>query len=203
MTLPRLAACGLMAALTAPAHGQAPEYLDTPLPIPAAGDYVHDGSGMVFPVAVGPWQRIELQRFDRDALDVAGSYWLTQPDGGAVATFYVAPLPIPEGGPAARDAACHEQFAVYRDEVVRRNRARLLTEAKVPAPGGSAFDDGFQATFRYAGNGGDTVMQLSLFCFVGGPWAFEYRISQSAEELLPKAVAVLMNGLVWTVPPGP
>src|SRR5688572_5900640 len=70
-----------------------PQPLDQPHIILAEGAYVHEKSGMTFPIAVGDFQRGAVQRYDREGLDVSAGYNLFDSRRQIIATVYVYPAP--------------------------------------------------------------------------------------------------------------
>lgn len=179
-----------------------------PEEIVTTGAYVHEGSGMTLPAAVGAWQRIDVYRYDTLATDVSASYRLEQPNGSVLATTYVYPMP---GGwttdPTVRAKACRAEYERRKTEVVTYyDDVDVLAEMDAQPPQGGDFDPGHWASFAYeteiAGRDQPARSELHVFCYIGGPWAFEYRITRPADLEATKAIAAFMIGLAWTVDEG-
>jgi hypothetical protein len=194
----------LAAGLVLAASGAAAQ----PEEIGTGGPYVHEGSGMTLPVAVGAWRRIDVYRYDTLATDVSASYRLDQPNGSVLATTYVYPMP---GGwttdPTARAKACRAEYETRKNEVVTYyDDVQVLSEMDAQPPQGGDFDPGRWASFSYetevSGRDQPVRSELYVFCYVGGPWAFEYRITRPADLEATKAIAAFMIGLAWTVEEG-
>lgn len=204
LAVPCLRALAVVLALAPPALAQDLDYLDAPEAIAVAGAYVHQGSGMTLPTAVGSWERSDIVRFDADALDIGASYGLSLPVGPALAVLFVYPI-APARGNAAQAAACRDAFAAHKADMLQNQPGvRITVEAEVAAPqGDGAFATGHHAAFQYEEDMGrgptEVVMRLWVYCFVGGPWVFEYRITHPAAAAIEKPVAAFLNGLPWTV----
>ncbi len=168
--------------------------------LPIEGPWRHAASGMQFPTAVGPFQRVSVIQYDRDGLNVSGGYNLVGPPLQVVATLYV----YPPHGAGTREAACRQEFAGTEAEILRTyEAARLLEEHDEVLQQGAATHPGRQAVFSYrAPFGGETralVSQLHLFCHAAGRWQVKYRISHPEGFDAAPLIADFMRRLVWTL----
>lgn len=202
-----LVAVVLLAGGAAPARTQG---LPEPEPIPVKGTYVHAASGMTFPTAVADFRRTNIYKFDVQALDVGVNYDLTGLTGRILISVYVYPAPpLAAGGDlqAARAAACRREFDLRAREIVTFHPgARMIQTRVVPARSGEP-TPGRMGTFAFDHvSDGERVAlhsELYIFCFVGGGWAFEYRVTHQQSFAAAPLVAAFIDQLKWTVKPQP
>jgi hypothetical protein len=83
----RRAACVLIGVLVLLPGCPSPSFryvlLEEPVVIRAKGDFVHEGTGIVFPWAVAGFIRAEVDRYDADGHDVGAHYKCYRPKAGA------------------------------------------------------------------------------------------------------------------------
>lgn len=202
------AAAAVLVAMAGPACAQGMDILHP------VGSYTQQPTGMVFPVSVDDFQRVEIIRYSKDGTDESGGYNYTRPMNEIVATVYVFPSPrvTSFGSPAnvvaeARDVECRKQFKGVEQEVMTAHPdATLVGDGPVTLtqPGGSY--SGYKASYDLTNPrafGRTNVAARSeayVFCFAGGKWTVEYRIDYPRESDAAALIAAFMRDLTWTMP---
>jgi hypothetical protein len=156
------------------------------------GPFRHVGTGTVFPEAVAGFQRVRIVRYeDPSGEDVGVSYRLTGPDGPVIVTEYVYPVAAQKG--AARKAICRDEFDGSGAAI--KNAVKLGEPAARSRPGvpaSLALRSEYDLTVDIGGKPTVLASELSLYCYVKGPWFVKYRItrpktpagSQAAERFM-------------------
>jgi hypothetical protein len=202
-------AAAALVTLTGPAWAQGMDILHP------VGPYTQQPTGMIFPVSVGDFQRVEILRYSKDGTDESGGYNYTKPMNEIVATVYVFPSPrvTSIGSPEnvvreARDTVCQQQFKGVEKEVMTAHpNATLIGDGPVTLlqPGKSY--SGYKASYDLTSPrafGRTNVAARSeayIFCFAGGKWTVEYRIDYPRESNAAPLIAAFMRDLTWTIPP--
>ena len=180
-----------------------------------AGPYTQQPSGMVFPVSVGDFQRVEIIRYSKDGTDESGGYNYVKPMNEIVATVYVFPSlrVISFGSPAnviaqARDTECRKQFKGVEQEVTTAHPdATLLGDGPVTLVQQGRSYSGYKASYDLThprAFGRTNVAARSeayVFCYAGGKWTVEYRIDYPRQSDAAPLIAGFMRDLTWTIPP--
>lgn len=189
-----------------------PRPLDQPQAIIADGAFIHDKSGMTFPIAVGEFQRGMLQRYDQDGLDMSVGYNLYDSRRRIITTVYVYPAPPlisigspPETVASARAFLAKNEFEARKREVMLpRPGARLIEDTEISIPIGGTVRVGRIATFeyaeRFAGQQQPLRSHLCMFNFVGGKWALKYRITYPRSLEATREIDSILQGVPWNVP---
>ena len=127
-------------------------------------DYVHRGTGVVFPAKAPGFTRTDVTRFDKAGDDVGASYAAAP---GFVATAYSYPMPP---HPRARAA-----FAGAQAEIRQTHPgARLLRE---DAGRDGSLRAEYELTLR---GGGGAPLRSQLLVFSKGGWLLKYRATYPA-----------------------
>lgn len=186
--------------------------LNQPEIIIAEGAYSHEKSRMTFPLAVGEYRRVGIQRYDKEGLDISASYNLEDGRRQIVATVYVYPTLLlasiespPETRASARSHLSKQEFELRKREVLQsRPGARLIEDTEIMVPLGGTIRTGRMATFEYdekfAGKHQALRSHLCVFNFVGGKWALKYRITYPKNQESTREIGTLMEGVPWNVP---
>jgi hypothetical protein len=192
-----------------PAHQRT---LNPPETIIAEGAYSHEKSGMTFPLAVGEYRRVGIQRYDQEGLNISASYNLEDGRRQITATVYVYPAPPlasigspPETIALARSHLSKQEFEARKREVLQpRLGARLIEDTEILIPIGGTIRTGRMATFeydeRFAGKHQALRSHLCVFNFVDGKWALKYRITYPKGLETTREIDMLMEGAPWNVP---
>lgn len=186
--------------------------LNQPQVIFADGAYTHEQSGMTFPLAVGDFRRILVERYDQDGLDLSAGYDLYLRQQKIAATVYVYPAPplVSIGSPpgtvaSTRAFLAKSEFEARKREVLQpRPGARLIEDTEISVPIGGTVRVGRMATFEYedqfAGRRQSLRSHLCMFNYVGGTWALKYRITYPASLEATHEIDTLLQGVPWNVP---
>ena len=189
-----------------------PRPVDQPQVTSADGAYVHEKSGMTFPIAVGDFQRVMVQRYDQDGLDVSAGYNLFDSRRQIAATVYVYPAPslVSIGSPSqtvtsARSFLAKNEFEARKREITQpRPGARLIEDTEISIPIGGTVRVGRMATFEYeekfAGKQQALRSHLCMFNYVGGKWALKYRITYPKHLEATSEIDTVLQGVPWNVP---
>lgn len=189
-----------------------PRPLNQPQVIFADGAYTHEQSGMTFPLAVGDFRRILVERYDQDGLDLSAGYDLYLRQQKIAATVYVYPAPplVSIGSPpgtvaSTRAFLAKSEFEARKHEVLQpRPGARLIEDTEISVPIGGTVRVGRMATFEYedqfAGRRQSLRSHLCMFNYVGGTWALKYRITYPASLEATHEIDTLLQGVPWNVP---
>lgn len=189
-----------------------PRPLDQPQLIVAHGAYVHEKSGMTFPIAVGDFQRATVQRYDQDGLDVSAGYNLFDAKRQIIATVYVYPAPSlvsigssPETVESARSFLTRQEFEARKREILQpRPGAKLVEDTEISIAIGGAVRVGRMATFefeeKFAGKKQPLRSHLCMFSYIGGKWALKYRITYPTYLESTHEIDTILEGVPWNVP---
>lgn len=185
--------------------------LAQPVPIEAEESYVHEASGMAFPLEVAMFRRDGVTRYDAQGLDVGAAYAARTEAGAVAASVFVYPAPSVAslGSPAgvaegARAALCGQQFEGARADVARSlPDARLVVEEEVAAPHGEPLAFGRMAVFETVAAGQRPGLRatLRLYCPWASPWAVKYRVTGPDAALAAAPAEAFMTALPWPKAP--
>lgn len=172
-----------------------PTYVRTaPFPVRVSGDYVHEGTGLVFPVNAGPFVRDKIMQFDGDGLDIAANYELPSTHRQKVlVSVYVYPItgsmPGMTPAQAAGDDVCSAEFkGVEQVALYMFVNPKLVAEKAAVSPH-PAFKPGYMAIFDSDGGRnfpvftGHVRSESYVFCGRNPLWVLKYRVTyeQSAD----------------------
>ncbi|MGO8706015.1 MAG: hypothetical protein ACLQVA_19605 [Candidatus Brocadiia bacterium] len=173
--------------------------LAEPAEIEAAGRYVHEPSGMVFPQSVLDFKRVELIRYDKEGLDVSGGYNLERDAYTIVATVYV--YPIPKSNDPATDVPAAHFEGVKQAIMAAHPDAKLLQEDKVKVTQGKVAKTGLHALFRLTQptTAGPQMSRSEAFLFTHGKWFIKYRLTypEAHAEQCARDIKAFMETLKW------
>lgn len=198
--------------LLLPACPARPRPMNQPQTIFAEGAYTHEQSGMTFPIAVGEFQRIGIQRYDQEGLDVGVGYNLVDARWQIIATIYVYPAPPlvsigspPETIASAQAYLSKQEFEARKRETLQpRPQARLIEDTEISIPIGGTVRTGRVATFEYEenflGKRQSLRSHLYMFNFVGSKWAIKFRISYPKHLEVTREIDMILRGVPWNVP---
>lgn len=190
-----------------------PQYAPRAIQAPS-GPYIHFGSGMVFPVEVGPFTRAGVTRYAENGSNESVGYNFTAGPGAEIAaTFYVYPPPPltsigspPEVIAEAQAYLCASDFGQARVEIERAHpRARLLSSGEAVLPNAGKTHHGYQAHYnftsaRFATRQAVPVRsELYVFC-ASERWLVKYRFTYPADYDASPRIAAFMRDLRWTIP---
>jgi hypothetical protein len=189
-----------------------PRPIDQPQVIFSDGAYVHEKSGMTFPIAVGDFQRGAIQRYDQEGWDISTAYGLFDARRQIAVTVYVYPAPslVSIGSPpqtvdSARSFLAKNEFEARKREITHpRPGARLIEDTELSIPIGGTVRVGRMATFEYeekfAGKLQAVKSHLCMFNYVGGKWALKYRITYPTHLEATREIDAVLEGVPWNVP---
>jgi hypothetical protein len=172
-----------------------PAYVRTkPSPLRVSGDYVHEGTGLVFPVNAGPFVRDKIMRFDNDGLDIAANYQLPNTYRQKIlVSVYLYPItgsmPGITSARAASEDACLAEFKDVEDVALYMFINPKLTAEKAVSAPHRDFKPGRLAVFDADGGRNFPVFtgrvrsESYVFCGRNPLWVLKYRVTyeQSAE----------------------
>jgi len=156
--------------------------------------YVHPASKITMPERVAGFQRDTILRYDVDGLDVSAGYNLVSASNQVAATVYVYPAPslVSIGSPpdvvaGARSHLSEGEFERRKQEIQHVHSGALLIDQHdtVRIENGHSYAGKVAIyTFEdvFAGSRIPVRSQLYVFCYVGGKWAVEYRITYPKSE---------------------
>ena len=176
-----------------PIHASTTEPPSAPVP------YQHAGSGFVFPLSVGPFERTAVAEMTPDGLRVAAQYDTDAP--GHEMSVSVEIYPAPYILPGSRNAqvetdACTHHATAFDQEMEQEYRARRVDVGTVPSPPSAA--SGRRSSFivkRKAG--GNTKVETYLFCPVAKEWIISYIANGPAQNDLTADLARFAGWLSW------
>lgn len=184
----------IWAILVAPAvHASTTDAPSVPVP------YQHAGSGFVFPLSVGPFQRTRVVETTPDGLRVAAEYD-TDASGHEMSVsveIYPAPYILPGSRSAQVETdACTHHATAFDQEMEQAYRARRVDGGALPAPpsAGSARRSSFLAKRKADGGG---KVETYLFCPVAKEWIISYIANGPAQNDLTADLARFAGWLSW------
>lgn len=178
------------------------------------GPYKQAATGMIFPVSIGDFRRINIIRYDEDGTDESAGYNREIPMSEISATVYLFPSPgLSSFGSSqniiddTRSRLCVQQFqAIQREVSGAHPDAKLISEGTARLVQGADIHIGYQAFYTLTNplffDRRDVASRsdVYVFCFVGGKWTVEYRIDYPQDYDASKEIADFMRELVWTIP---
>ena len=189
-----------------------PRPLDRPQAISAEGAFVHEKSGITFPMTAGDFQRVAVQQFDQEGLNISAGYNLFDEKRQVVVTVYVYPAPSlvsvgssPQTVDSARSILAKQEFEGRKRELMQpRPGARLIEDTEISIPIGGTVRVGRMATFefeeKFAGKHQPLKSHLCIFNYVGGKWALKYRITYPRHLEVSREIDTVLQGVPWNVP---
>lgn len=178
------------------------------------GVFTEPQTGMVYPEAVGDFQRINVIKYAPDGSDESVGYNLIAPHSEVSSTVYFFPSPSlrsvgspPEVIEDARASLCLRQFLAIEQEILRAHPdAHLLKEEQVTLDQMGKTFRGHKVTYqlmieKFFGRRQATHSEAYLFCYAGGRWSVEYRIDYPAEYDASGPIAALLRDFKWTMKP--
>lgn len=186
----RVLAAAAFAFAAAAAHGQAND-------VTAPGPFRHVGTGTVFPETVAGFRRVRVVRYDDPSgEDVGVSYRATVGDGAVIVSEYVYPVVAAKG--AAPAAVCKDEFegagAAIKD-AVKLGEPGSRPRAGVGANLGRRAE--YDLTLTVDGASRVFASELSLYCYVKGPWFVKYRITRAKTGAAAEAAERFMQASPW------
>jgi hypothetical protein len=186
-----------------------PKPLGSPQAIIEQGAYRHPRSGFVFPEAVGPFQRVQLYRYDEDGLDVSAGYDLAALGGEIAATVYVYPSPpIASSGSgaetvtAARALLAEGEFSGLKESILHSYPGAILTHSGrtyLQQRGVTYHGDvaEFAFTGMFAGMPQSLRSYLYIFMYVDRKWTIKYRFTHPASLDATDYIRSFQEALTW------
>ena len=205
--------CGLL--LAAPNFARA-NYYDDPREVEVSGPYTQAATGMIFPEAVGEFQRTDVISYNSERTDESADYLLENDGKPAIAiTVYVYPVPADLGSALAQSLPKEDLVGAWYmlGEQLFNEEEQGIVElhpgSRLIDGGETAFEQhgvsypGAVSTFSYNedffGHVQKVRSQLHLFPMVGGKWMVKYRITY-AEGFDGVAPAnAFIRALPWTI----
>ena len=186
-----------------------PRSLEQPEELAVHGAYLHKGSNIKLPESVGVFQREMLTRYDANGLDVSAGYDLVTPSNHIAATVYVYPAPrlVSIGSPpdVIAEAKAHlaeseferrqrEIHQVHPDAMLIEQHDTVRTEDGLSYPGKMAI---YEYEDLFAGSRQILRSELYVFCYIGGKWAVEYRITRPKAEQADQQIQQFIDNWNW------
>jgi hypothetical protein len=152
----------------------------------------HSASGMQFPLVCAGFTRAGIRQYDEGGLDVSAAYNLMSPRNPITVTAYVFPSPALRSIGSPKSVIDEARATLARGEIQRckneimqaHSGARLASESDLRALATGLAQPGYFGKFAYteifAGRAGPVESLLYVFCYVGGVWTIEYRITYPA-----------------------
>lgn len=187
-----------------PIHASAQTKVENP------GDpYVHELTGVHFPMQIGEFQRHQVTRYAADGSDMGFGYQLIRAGQkiGYVSIFVYPATPVPTGTTAesAKDASCKAEFSqITRSLLSHEPDAKLTSKGPAQSPSKLFRAEGLRAIFeggkaKFDGKDGQIVHEEAyLYCYAGGRWLVSYRITWPMGPDLSADFDKLMRSIEWT-----
>jgi hypothetical protein len=177
-----------------------------PHAIADSGDYRHVGSGLVLPLTIDGFRRVDLESYNEDDSDVSSNYRLDSERVGM--TAYIFPVWTGQRQPrhvSEIPGICGDLFESMKGDLEYRFKvAHLLEEGPEPSP---RFPDAAVSRMavyevsgdKVSGNNTPARSEIHMSCGVGKIWIVEYRISYAKD----KGADAIRRGFMGTVPLAP
>lgn len=187
-----------------------------PLPVPSLSgptklavfdDYLHRGTGFIYPKVAANYARVVVVAYDPDEMDVSTNYVVRRSDGIMMFSTYIYPVTgtMPTISPmAAREpATCRRLFDQVVGEAMSIFREpKIDIDEIVPSPV-DAEKSGHHAVlsasghpaFSEQGMPGPLKTEVYLFCDIDTLWLLKYRITYPASMDAKPIVAELMKSV--------
>lgn len=188
----KLAAFAFIASVLAACAGTGNQQ---PLPSTALnvkGIYMHNPSGMIFPLSVGDFNRDIINYYDSRQLEVTVDYDLGKRNTSIAAVVYVYPSSIvrlantaPADVETGKTALCQTEFNTRKNEIIDAYPGvQVLIEEDVISRQRGTVVPGKTAKFEYEGDFTGKRQhlrsRLDLFCHLNGHWTVAYRFTYPA-----------------------
>jgi len=164
-------------------------------------NYQHVGSGFMFPLAIGPFQRSSLQLISPDGLHVAAQYDTSS--AGHEMSVTVEIYPAPYILPGARNAqveaeVCTNHSTSLDEEMKEEYRARRVSVGPVALPSLHSEGSGRRSSFEAKSkrDGGQKI-ETYLFCPIAKEWMITYIAIAPAKNDLTADLARFANWFPW------
>jgi hypothetical protein len=176
-----------------------------------ANDVVeHSASGMLFPPTCGDFERAGIKQYDVAGRDVSVGYNLVSPSATIAITVYVFPSPPLRsfGSPTAvvddaKITLSNRVFQGCKNEITRAHVGAQLANEPDIAQTSATVRFGHFAHFSYsenfAGHRGPVESLLYIYCFVGGIWNIEYRVTYPSGIDARPTLDRFLRDLKWTI----
>ena len=173
--------------LALPASAQT-EVADPPDP------WVHAATGTPFPAEAAGFRRSRVIEYSEDGRDAGVNYALSRGDEWLMVSLYVYP--------AFTDLDCKGTYEDARATVAAYRGAKLLGEARDPAPSGRGEGVAYHARFLLpAGVVREDIPEarsdVYLYCPAGGQWLVKYRATWSAGADFEHDIEALVHAIAW------
>ena len=169
----------------------------------------HPRSGFRFPVKVGPFVRVNLQRYDERGDNVSAGYNLVTGELQVAATVYVYPAPVdvkvfplPSVGEAPAWFVERHLDQVEREIFQAHPTARRVSADAVQLSQASRRKSGRRCVYAYTEPfnlpGIPQPLRSELYLFTHGPWFIKYRFTYPEPEAAAgDAITSFMQSLAW------
>lgn len=186
----RTLAAAAAALAAAGVHAQATQVTDP-------GPFRHAGTNTIFPEAVGGFERVRVVRYDDPSgEDVGVSYRATVPEGTVIVTEYVYPVVAAKGAAPAK--VCRDEFDGAGAAI--KSAVKLGESAPRPRSGigaNLARRADYDLTLPIDGTPTVFASELSVYCYVRGPWFVKYRITRPKSAAGAQAAERFMQASPW------
>ena len=170
------------------------KYLEAPEVLSVSGQYVHESSGVMFPVTVGDFARSGISKFDQDAQDVGISYQTADSAKYIKATVYVYPSPPLKsiGSPKsvieeARAYLCDQEFEQTVQFILNAQSDSSLIEKSGEVSSQAPHFLRVQYTGDFASVSLPLNSELEMSCYLNDKWNLKFRFTYPADlEIAPK-----------------
>ena len=183
----RLFAAIFMVSFLSGCFSSGPQYLAQPQAITMDGSYIHQPSGIMFPVRTGEFQRMAIYQFDAEGQHISVGYNRSVAGKPVAVTVYVYPSPSIKsfGSPQSvidgtRSELCQHEFAAHQYEITNIHPdARLIRDETSQRD-----NQGYQKLFArfsyedtFAGMPQALWSELQLSCYINDKWDIKYRVT--------------------------
>lgn len=184
-------------------------------PIESKGVYVHSFSHFSFPTNVGSFDRVALNKYDKEGRDISAGYNLRERPLSITVYVYPAPKNVaasPQNHSAGvTDALVRRHFEQVKNDIERRRSdAKVLSETTFELPQENNKRRGRRAVFTYlepfAGLKQDVQSELYLFLLepdtmflIDDRFFVKIRATYPASERMSaeKEVQIFLKSLAW------
>ena len=164
----------------------------------------HGGSGMIFPPAVGSFQRAEVRKYDPAGFNLSVAYNLLRLGPAVALTVYNYPAVSQAKEPvkACAAAALTPFLAQIKNDIVKVHQGAVpIVEEEVAGPNAAISCPGLHSVMRYVASisYGPQTFLTETYLFVWGPWFIKYRFTYLEEwkTTVSKEIDEFMRLLAW------
>ncbi len=179
--------------------------------ITVEGPFMHEPSGMVFPVEVGRFQRTMVESYDARGRDVGVGYRLPSLLRPTIITAYVYPIPPehivrPSGSRTTLDpdqSLLHHFRDARRQILGMYKDARGVSEQDVSHESRGKVYAGKMLVFEHEGRWMQSTAALRSYLYLFGPvadtWMIKYRITHPQSVDASEEIDEFLRALTWTI----